>query len=56
MTLLTNGCLHETAIILKEHKDELEQKKQKSWTYQEILWLDVSVHNAEAMEVPEGVG
>ena len=25
-------------------------------TYQEVLWLDVSVHNAEAMKIPEGVG
>ena len=25
-------------------------------TYQEVLWLDVSVHNAEGVEVPEGVG
>lgn len=25
-------------------------------TYQEVLWLDVSVHDAEAMEIPEGAG
>lgn len=25
-------------------------------TYQEVLWLDVSVHNAETMKIPEGVG
>ena len=24
--------------------------------YQEVLWLDVSVHDAEGMEVAEGVG
>lgn len=25
-------------------------------TYQEILWFDVSVHDAEAMKIPEGIG
>lgn len=25
-------------------------------TYQEVLWLDVSVHDAQAMEIPEGAG
>lgn len=25
-------------------------------TYQEVFWLDVSVHDAEAVEIPEGVG
>lgn len=24
--------------------------------YQEVLWLDVSVHDAEGMEVAEGIG
>lgn len=30
--------------------------EQAELTYQEVLWLDVSVHNAEAVEVPEGIG
>lgn len=31
-------------------------KKKAKMTYQEVLWLDVSVHNAQAMKIPEGVG
>lgn len=30
--------------------------KKAEMTYQEVLWLDVSVHNAETMKIPEGVG
>lgn len=42
-------------VILKEQRHELEQKKAEK-TYQEVLWLDVSVHDAEAMKIPEGIG
>lgn len=47
---------HSMEIILKGQKPELKTKQQRLWTHQKVLRLDVSVYDAEAMQVPEGIG